>query len=291
LAVGKKWNDNAMIVSFHPLFAADKNIICAGRLPNAADLAFIKAAAAVILPQGCSRALYEMAQSHCDRVFPNYHARFTYPGKIGQIQLFRKTGVAHPATAIFKSAVQFHRKYDEIHKKFAFALPLVFKFDWGGEGDTVFRIDSLPELNELLDKAAAYEKSGQRGFLIQEYIPDQNRTLRVVIIGRRTMSYWRVRQTADSFRDNLAKGAVIDAMAEPRRQQVAKAFVKEFCDKTGINLAGLDVIFSSKAENSEPMLLEINYFFGRKGLGGSAAYYRILLAEIRRWLKGQDLSQ
>jgi ribosomal protein S6--L-glutamate ligase len=105
------------------------------------------------------------------------------------------------------------------------------------------------------------------------------------------MSYWRVRQTADSFRDNLAKGAVIDAMAEPRRQQVAKAFVKEFCNKTGINLAGLDVIFSSKAENSEPMLLEINYFFGRKGLGGSAAYYRILLAEIRRWLKGQDLSQ
>jgi ribosomal protein S6--L-glutamate ligase len=127
--------------------------------------------------------------------------------------------------------------------------------------------------------------------VLQEYAPDQNKTLRVVIVGQRTISYWRVRHTADSFRDNLAKGAVIDAASEPQRQQRAKVFVRAFCNKTGINLAGFDVIFSSKGENSEPMLLEINYFFGRKGLGGSAAYYRILQAEIRRWLKSLDLSE
>ena len=34
------------------------------------------------------------------------------------------------------------------------------------------------------------------------------------------------------------------------------------------------------------MLLEINYFFGRKGLGGSEAYYKILHEEIRTWLDG-----
>ena len=33
-----------MILSFHPLFEADKNIICAGRAPGAEDLAAIKAA-------------------------------------------------------------------------------------------------------------------------------------------------------------------------------------------------------------------------------------------------------
>ena len=280
-----------MIVSFHPLFAADKNINCAGRLPNTEDLASIQAAAAVILPQGCSRDLYEMAQSNCDRVFPNYDARFTYPGKIGQIILFRKVGVAHPTSAIFKSAAAFHRKYSEVPENFRFALPLVFKFDWGGEGDTVFRIDSMADLGDLLSKAAAYEKSGQSGFLIQEYIPDQNKTLRVVIIGQRTLSYWRVRQATDSFRDNLAKGAVIDAEAEPLQQQIAKAFVKKFCNKTSINLAGFDVIFSSEADKPEPMLLEINYFLGRKGFGWPAAYYRILLAEIRRWLKGLNLSK
>ena len=46
-----------MIVSFHPLFEADKNIICAGREPGADDLAAIKAAEAVILPQGCRQSL------------------------------------------------------------------------------------------------------------------------------------------------------------------------------------------------------------------------------------------
>jgi ribosomal protein S6--L-glutamate ligase len=33
-----------------------------------------------------------------------------------------------------------------------------------------------------------------------------------------------------------------------------------------------------------PMLLEINYFFGRKGLGGSKAYYKLLHEEIQAWL-------
>jgi ribosomal protein S6--L-glutamate ligase len=280
-----------MIVSFHPIFAADKNIICAGRPPNADDLAYIKAAAAVILPQGCSRALYEMARSNCDRVFPNYDARYDYPGKTGQIILFRKTGVAHPASLVCKSVAAFHRKSAELAEPFSFALPLVFKFDWGGEGDTVFRIDSTAEMDDLLVKATDFEKSGQRGFLIQEYIPNQNKTLRVVIIGQRLISYWRVRPTIDSFRDNLSKGAVIDAEDEPLRQQIAKTYVKKFCHQTGINLAGFDVIFSSQADFPEPMLLEINYFFGRKGLGGSEAYYRILQAEIRRWLNGLDLSK
>jgi len=56
------------------------------------------------------------------------------------------------------------------------------------------------------------------------------------------------------------------------------------CQKTGINLAGVDVIFSSDRDDPAPMLLEINYFFGRKGLGGSEAYYKILQAEIQAWL-------
>ena len=60
-----------MIVSFHPLFEADRNIICAGR----EDPAAIRAADAVILSQGCYRALYEMAWENCPHVFPNYDAR------------------------------------------------------------------------------------------------------------------------------------------------------------------------------------------------------------------------
>jgi ribosomal protein S6--L-glutamate ligase len=57
-----------MILSFHPCFVADKNIICAGRSPDADDLAAIKAADAVVLPQGCYKSLYEMARGNCTNI-------------------------------------------------------------------------------------------------------------------------------------------------------------------------------------------------------------------------------
>ena len=51
-----------MIISFHPLFEADKNIIGAGRQPNRDDLAAIHAVDAAILSQGCYQALDEMVR-------------------------------------------------------------------------------------------------------------------------------------------------------------------------------------------------------------------------------------
>ena len=123
-----------MIVSFHPLFEADKNIICAGREPNGEDLAVIRTADAVILSQGCHRRLHEMARENCSHVFPNYDARFTYPGKINQIKLFRKVGIGHPASEIFSDVTSFEQKYHEGLTKQSFNFPLLFKFDWGGRG-------------------------------------------------------------------------------------------------------------------------------------------------------------
>ena len=279
-----------MIVSFHPLFEADKNIICAGRQPNEEDLAAIRAADAVILAQGCYRALYEMARENCSHVFPNYDARFEYPGKINQIKLFRKVKVAHPTSEIFSHVASFEHHYHEGLTKLGFDFPLVFKMDWGDEGETVYRIDSADNLQEILQKVAEYEKTGQAGFILQEYISSNSRTLRVVILAQRLISYWRIQEKNDGFYSNLSKGAKIDSVAEPGLQQKAVALVKDLCQKTGINLAGFDIIFSSENGDPNPMLLEINYFFGRKGLGGSENYYRILLAEIRNWLTTLNLA-
>ena len=279
-----------MIVSFHPLFEADKNIICAGRQPNEEDLAAIRAADAVILSQGCYQALYEMARENCSHVFPNYDARFKYPGKINQIKLFRKVKVAHPASEIFSQVASFQHHYPEGLTKLGFDFPLVFKMDWGDEGETVYRIDSADNLQEILQKVAEYEKTGQAGFILQEYISSNSRTLRVVVLGQRVISYWRIQEKNDGFYSNLSKGAKIDSEAEPVLQHKAVALVKDLCQKTGINLAGFDVIFSSENGDPNPMLLEINYFFGRKGLGGSENYYRILLAEIRNWLTTLNLA-
>ena len=278
-----------MIVSFHPLFEADKNIICAGRQPNEEDLSAIRGADAVILAQGCYRALYEMARENCPYVFPNYDARFKYPDKINQIKLFRKFKITHPASEIFSDVASFQQQYGETPAKLSFDFPVVFKLDWGGEGETVYLIKSALELGNILQKIAGYETSGQAGFILQEYIPSNRRTLRVVILGRRVISYWRIQENNDGFYANLSKGAIIDSEAQPEQQHKSVALVNDLCQKTGINLAGFDVIFSPANGDPDPMLLEINYFFGRKGLGGSENYYRMLLAEIRNWLARRNL--
>jgi ribosomal protein S6--L-glutamate ligase len=280
-----------MIVSFHPLFEADKNIICAGRDPGADDLAAVKAAEAVILPQGCRQSLYEMARDNCRHVFPDYETRFNHSGKIGQMQLFQTNGTAHPHAETYASLADFRRQYGDESKDISFELPCVFKFDWGGEGETVYLINSRKDLKNALQKAADFEKSGQKGFLLQEYVPTEGKTLRVVIIGRTLISYWRIQENTDAFLSGVSRGARIDAVLEPERQNVAKVFVKNFCNKTSMNLAGFDVIFAPVKEYIKPLMLEINYFFGRRGLGGSDAFYEILKKEIHSWLGQLDLGK
>jgi ribosomal protein S6--L-glutamate ligase len=271
-----------MILSFHPLFAGDRQILCAGREPGAKDLAAIQTAKAVILPQGCPQRLYEMARDTCPNVFPNYDARFRYPGKTGQIRLFREIGAPHPESEIFSTLADFLSRYPGGRYQ---KLPHVFKFDWGGEGETVFPVRESEQLAALLTHAAEYEKTGQRGFLIQRLVPTGGRSLRVTCIGEHLASYWRVNRRQEGFHTGIAKGAVIDARSDPDLMKRGEHLAASFGRKTGINLAGMDVVFDTAQEPASPLMLEINYFFGRAGMGGSARYYRILCKEIDNWLK------
>jgi len=281
-----------MILSFHPCIEADRNIICAGRDPDTQELAAIRAAAAVILPQGCSRLLYEMARENCRHVFPNYDQRFSHPGKIGQIELFRKNAAPHPETVAFQVAGDVPVRGGKALPDCRFVFPFVFKFSWGGEGESVFLVRSESDFENLLQQAAQYEHGGMKGFLIQEYIPNGGKTLRVVVVGRTIAAYWRIQDGRNRFYANLSKGARIDAVSEPQRRMAAIETVREFCGRTGVNLAGFDLIFSTEPEKHgrQPRFLEINYFFGRKGLGGSPEFYRLLQAEAEKWLAGLGLS-
>jgi ribosomal protein S6--L-glutamate ligase len=278
-----------MILSYHPCFEADKNILCAGREPGADDLAAIRAARAVILPQGCRGSLYQMARNNCRHVFPNFDSRFQYPGKIGQVRLFQEKKVPHPRTEAYPNLNTFIQHYGRGTATPEFDFPFVFKFDWGGEGYQVYLIESASQFKDMLQSAGVYEESGQTGFIIQEYIPSTHRSLRVVVIGRTVISYWRVQRGARSFCSNLARGAVIDAQADPELQALAVTSVKDFCSRTGINLAGFDLLFSSRRKRSIPLFLEINYYFGRRGLGGGERYYEILIMEIEKWIDRMGL--
>ncbi len=273
-----------MILSFHPCYVGDVNRICAGRAPDAEDEKWIVAADAVVLPQGCRRDLYEMAAAHCTRIFPDYAARFAYPGKIGQIRLFEKTGAPHPETHVFPDLEHFHRRHGMPPLcTDAFAFPFVFKFDWSGEGANVWRVDSAADFTDMLNRAARFEKTGQTGFLIQQYIETGGRSLRVAVIGKTVITYWRAQPNPEQFKTGIAEGAIIDWQTDPDLQAAGRQLITDFCADTGINLAGFDLLFDETRPKKSPLLLEINYFFGRKGLGGSDRFYERLCTEIDRW--------
>ena len=279
-----------MILSFHPLYVADKNIICAGRPPGTDDTRAVLDAEAIVLPQGCRRDLYDLAHKNCRLVFPNYNVRFAYQGKLGQIALFKRFGAPHPKSMVFEDSGVFQRRIKRIQEDLPFGFPCVFKFDWGGGDDTVYPVATEKRLWKMLDLAATFERSGHRGFLLQEMIATGSRSLRVVVIGKQYQSYWRVQPNKSGFWTGLAHGARIDAAVDPDLQAHATDAVKEFCRCTGINLAGFDILFTEKPETPQMYFLEINFFFGRQGLGGSDAYYKILIEEIDRWLRDNNLT-
>jgi ribosomal protein S6--L-glutamate ligase len=279
-----------MILSFHPCFESDKNILCAGRNPNAADLSAIRQADAVILPQGCKKELFQIARDHCKHVFPNYDARFRFPGKIGQIDLFQQTGVPHPKTLLFQNIDDYNRKFGNRKNHSGISYPCVFKFDWGGEGESVFLIHTVSDMENLIQKAEKFEAAGLKGFLIQEYISCDNRSLRVAVIGETYGSYWRIQKNKEGFGASVAKGSYIDFQQDPELQKKAIHATRKFCNITGINLAGFDFLFPSNEKEPLPFFLEINYFFGRRGLGGSEVFYQVLNREIQSWIVSLDLS-
>jgi hypothetical protein len=93
-----------------------------------------------------------------------------------------------------------------------------------------------------------------------------------------------------SFLTNIKAGATIDHGSDPELQEAGKAAVNDFCTKTGINLAGFDLLFPDHEQETQPLFLEINYFFGRRGLGGSMKYYQLVDEAVGLWLKKIGLS-
>lgn len=279
-----------MILSFHPCYVAHENRLCAGRNPDETDLQLMRSAEAVILPQGCRRTLFEAARQSCTRIFPDYTARFAWPDKTGQSRMFLHFQAPHPKTAVFDSLADLDYKCKSDPSLAGFDFPFVFKYNGPGEGANVWLVKEPQTFFRLLNQAAAWEKTGQYGFVLQQYIQTQGRSLRVAVIGNTIVSYWRIQQFSESFHASAAHGARLDHTAFAGRRAAAEKQVRRFCTQAGINLAGFDLIFSeTHPEDKRGLFLEVNYFFGRRGLGGSEKFYSLLCAEIDNWLKQTGL--
>ncbi len=269
------------VLSFNPCIEAGQNFYCPGGAVSDVHIRAIKRADAVILPQSCPEDLYRLARRYCEWVLPNLDAYFDYPGKTGQARLFRELGVPHPRTLTFRNMSDFERHWSGPD---LFPMPFVFKASSGGEGRYVFLVTSKAEFHECLDRARQWERSGMSGFLIQEFVPNGGRSLRVVVIGNTYHAYWRVQRDSRSFYTNIAKGAYIDRRSDPDLIERAVEKLNDFCSKTGINLAGFDFLFSENRAFPGPIFLEINYFFRKKGLGGPDNYFRLLEQGVREWI-------
>ncbi|MFW6082319.1 MAG: ATP-grasp domain-containing protein, partial [Desulfosalsimonas sp.] len=196
-----------MIVSFHPCYSADRNRLCAGRDPDEDDLALIRAARAVVLPQGCRRSLFDAARSNCRRVFPDYTARFAWPDKTGQIRMFSRIGAPHPETEVFESLEDYRERNPAKTRPHGFDFPLVFKYNGSGEGAGVWRVDNPEQLQYLFDQTSAWEKTGQYGFMIQKYVETGGLCLRVAVVGETMVSYWRIQPDPEKFHAAASHGA------------------------------------------------------------------------------------
>jgi ribosomal protein S6--L-glutamate ligase len=272
-----------MILSFHPCFVADAQIILADRTLGAEDQRLIHSADVIILPQSCSLALYEACADSKAHVFPDYKLRFRYPGKVGQSSLFEKLEVRHPATKRWPSVKKFR---DDLKAENGppHEMPFFLKTDKSHEGDGVFFVTDKKSLEKAL---ARLEKTESDRFISQELIPCQGNVLRTVVLHKRIVTYWK-REDREII-STVSRGARVDKKWKPALRKKGREQARWISEKTGINLAAFDLVFNLDDPDPQPFILEINYYFGRKGLGGSFEYYGLLLKAIREWLKEKGL--
>ncbi len=277
---GRSAAGRGIVLSFHPTLPGDRFLWEQASLgPGEFDL--IRQARAVLLPQTVSRQLYFLVRHNCRAVFPDYDLRFQWEGKVGDAMLFWSCGVPHPVTRVYPRVEALEQDHPLVgYSAGPLAYPCVIKANQGGEGRYTWLVRNSADLDRAVCRLKELELRGWFGFIVQEYVPGVERDLRVVVIGERVLSYWRVNP---GFHKNVARGGTIDPGQDPGLQALGRRRVASLCRRTGINLAGFDLIFARGGR--EPLFLEINYTFGRRGLGGTDGFQKILQDEVCRWLE------
>lgn len=277
-----------MILSFHPCFMADTQVVLGDGPLDRHDITHIRAADAIILPQTCTLELYQACINSSARLFPRYDARFDFPGKIGQSQLFGSMNLPHPKTRPWASVSQFKKVY---HEKgvLPHRMPFLIKADGTHEAENIYLITGVECLDSALDNLMILERSEKSGFVTQDMIHAEGHVLRAVVIGQSIITYWKRPEKAGQLITTISQGGKVDKDWRPDLQKKGRELTRMLCDKTGINLAAIDFICSLAEPDPVPLFLEINYYFGRHGLGGSEEYYRLLFAAIQTFMSENGL--
>ncbi|MCF8034833.1 MAG: hypothetical protein K9K66_16655 [Desulfarculaceae bacterium] len=274
------------IVSYHPGLNADINLVLISQRPlDRRDREVVRSAAAVLLPQVCRRDLFALASASGRPLFPNPAVHLSLEGKVGNRRLLAGLGLPHPDTVEFADLAQaadaWERGRDDLA---ALGAPLVAKGAGGGMGANVFLVNDPAGLRGLAGRLDTYCARGPSGLVLQRYLPGAS-DLRVELLHDQARVYWR-KVVGDDFRANLAQGGEAERHGPPAEREAALALARRLQKAARLDVAGVDLLIPS---GGEPLVLELNFFFGRKALGGRDAFLERYLAAVRSWLADQGL--
>jgi ribosomal protein S6--L-glutamate ligase len=237
--------------------------------PEVQELLF--RAAGVLLPNYVAPWRYRTIVRHCRSWFPRLDAQFNYCGKTRQTVLFRAMEVRQAESRVFECPETLLTQVRETGIPWDF--PFVLKGDMGGGGSSVFPIRSVSDLLRDLQGLPT-----DKPLLIQKWVEHGGMDLRVVVYGARALSYFRIGD--GRFYNNICRGGRIDHRIHPDLQARGVEAVRRFCLRAEIDVAGFDLMFP---DSGEPVFVEINFHFGRKGLGGTKGHRRYIEEAVWEW--------
>ncbi len=260
-------------VSFRPEIPLDVNLPAFTLAEDPAVRALLSGAAGVLLPNYVAPWRYGSLVACCRRWFPRLGAQFDYCGKTRQAVLFSQLRVRHPETRIFQSPEHLRAFVGE--QELPWAFPFVLKGDTGGGGSSVFPVRELGDLLRGLTRLPS-----DKPLLIQRWVDHGGMDLRVVVYGARAISYFRIGD--GQFYNNVCRGGRIDYEIHPDLQAKGVSAVQELCRRAAIDVAGFDLMFP---DSGDPVFIEINFHFGRKGLGGTKGHRKHIEEAVQEWRK------
>ncbi len=277
----------AKVVSYHPLIeAADNRLLVSQRPLDTGDRQAVAGAAAVVLPHLCRRDLYELVTGLDKPHFPRQAARLAYDGKVGALRLFARLGLPQPRGLEFASLEEAVAAWRGGQLAAAgLEPPVVAKGAGGGMGDNVFLVHDAGELAGLAGRLDTTCAHGPAGLVLQEYVETGGRDCRVVFIGAWQDAFWR-QGPAGGFRANLSQGGRVVRDQDPDGLARALALARRLRRAAELDVAAVDLLVPPAGE---PLLLEINHYFGREALGGGRAFRRLYFAAVQEWLRGLGL--
>lgn len=276
------------IVNYHPGLKADHNLLLVSQRPlDRRDYLAVAGAAAVLLPQVCRPDLYALVACLDKPHFPRPALHLGLDGKVGNHLLFTHLGLPQPRTLAFTDLEGAARAWRQGRVAAAgIAPPLVAKGAGGGQGRNVFLVDTPEDLLGLAGRLETHCFQGPSGLVLQQRVAIPGRDARVVVVGDQVDHFWRLAPHREAFFTSLSQGGVIDRAGWPGEMAQAVALARRLQALAGLDMAGVDVLVP---EDAPPMLLEINFYFGRNAHGGTAGLRRVHLAAARRWLEGLGL--